>query len=116
MLINNQDIINLNAQPIENKNFKKNLEPLSVNCPSDDSSDEFRGIPDIADGGSTELMENYYQKNYYDSNGVNELYKKDLDSKETVVQTIQIDSKGSGKNKRAGILKNDKGISQVILI
>jgi hypothetical protein len=88
MLINNQDMINLNAQPIENKNFKKNLEPLTVNCTSNDSSDEFRGIPDIADGGRTEEMENYYERNYYDSNGMNELYKKDLDSKETVVQTI----------------------------
>jgi hypothetical protein len=116
ILINKPDMKNLDSLPIENINFKKNLEPLSVNCNQNDSGHEFQGIPDIADGCSTEEMQNYHENIYYNSNGMNELYKNDMGSKESIVHAKQIGSMTSAKNRRGGILKSDKGNGQVTLI
>jgi hypothetical protein len=116
ILINKPEMMNLDSLPIENKNFKKNLEPLSANCNQNDSENEFQGIPDISDGCSTEEMQNYHEKIYYNSKGMNELYKNDTDSKESVVHAIKIGSMTSANKRRGGILKSDMGIGQVIFI
>jgi hypothetical protein len=116
ILINKPEMINLDSLPIENINFKKNLEPLSANCNQNDSEHEFQGIPDIADGCSTEELQNYHEEIYYNSNGMNELYKNEMDSKESVFHAIQFGSMTSANKRRGGILKSDKGIGQVILI
>jgi hypothetical protein len=107
ILINKPEMINLDSLPIKNINFKKNLEPLSANCNQNDSEHEFQGIPDISNGCSTEEMQNYHEKIYYNSNGMNELYKNETDAKESVVDAIQIGSMTSANKRRGGILKSD---------